>query len=95
MTNKETESKILKASADISNCISNTLLTLSAQLAKKYELTPPQLAVAIVNSQMQLLAAGAAGVILGAEATDAELQDKLASVMQSLQEVIGGLASVS
>lgn len=94
MSSDETNAKMLDASSDISKCIGDTLLTMAAQLQTKYKLTPQQLAVAIVNSQMQLLAAGAAGVMLGAKATNEELHEKAASLLHSIHGVIGDALQV-
>jgi hypothetical protein len=59
------ESNTQKASEDISNCISMTLLAMKEKLAEQYDLTPGELLMAITGAQMQLLAGAVAASIDG------------------------------
>lgn len=79
---------------DIGQCVASTLLTFSSKLATKYDLTPQQLAVAIVVAQMQLLAAGAAGVIVGKDASEARMVEKIEELVRGIQAVIGAALEI-
>lgn len=94
MSNETIESKIERAAQDISVCIAATLLELTTPLAKKYELTDGQLAVAIVVAQMRLLAGGAAGVIVGNTGVDSEMEAKVAELLRGIRPVIAAALEI-
>jgi hypothetical protein len=52
------------------------------------------LAVAIVVAQMQLLAAGAAGVIVGKDASEARMVEKIEELVRGIQAVIGAALEI-
>ena len=94
MSKETTDSKIQRAAEDIGGCISVTLLTMAPRLAKKFKLTDGQLAVAFVSAQMQLLAAGATGIILGNGATDDEMLETSNQLIRGIQPVIGAALEI-
>jgi hypothetical protein len=83
------EEKIQRASEDIGRCVSATLLSLQVELAEEYDLTPGQLAVAIVVAQMQMLAAGVAGILTAPTASDAQMLKKIEQIIHGIRPVIG------
>jgi hypothetical protein len=78
----------------IGDCFGTTMLTMQDQLKEQYDLTGSQLAIAIVVSQMNLLAFAVAGVALGASATDESLNAKANELIDKIKPVIDSVLNV-